>query len=209
VNLIRAVLTLGAFPMCLWAQEGGNVEFTPIVGYTTEGSIETDPGGVSGEGELLLKSGLAYGAELGYTPNERTWLEFTFLRQDTRLEFAPDAGAAQVSDLSVNFLHAGARQEFGTGRVRPFVGGSLGATIYKVDRPSVGSRTVFSLAALGGARARLSGDRLGVRGNLRAWFSLVPEGVYGSWCGIYGCFVTGENRTVTQVEASLAVQFTF
>jgi hypothetical protein len=111
--------------------------------------------------------------------------------------------------MSVNFLRAGARQEFGTGRVRPFVGGSLGATIYKVDRPRVESRTVFSVAALGGARTSLSGDRLGLRGNLRAWFSFVPEGVYGSWCGIYGCFVTGDNRTVTQVEASLGVPFTF
>ena len=209
MKLIHAVLALGAFPMSLWAQQGGDVEFTPMVGYATEGSIDTEPGGAVGAGELRLKSGLAYGAELGYTSNERTWWEFTFLRQDTRLEFAAEGDPAQFSDLAVNFLHAGARQEFGTGPVRPFVGGSLGATIYSVDRPSVGSETMFSLAALGGARARLSGDRLGVRGNLRAWFSFVPADTYGSWCGLYGCFVTGESRTVTQVEASLGVQFTF
>lgn len=209
MNPIRAVLTFSVFPACLWAQQDATVEFTPMVGYATEGSIDTEPGGAVGEGELRLVSGLAYGAELGYTANQRTWWEATFLRQDTRLEFSADAEPVQVSDLAVNFLHAGVRHEFDAGSVRPFVGGSLGATIYSVDRPSVGGQAVFSLAALGGARARLSGDRLGLRGNLRAWFSFVSEGVHGSWCGIYGCFVTGDTRTVTQVEASVGVQFTF
>ena len=191
-------------------------EITPMVAYVFGGGFNTDGLSDVPPGNLSLRSGIGYGAELGFTPNGRFWFEATYLRQTTDITFVPDPGFTApltTSGFATNYIHGGARYEFGQQNVHPFLGLGLGATIFDPTKEGIGSSTNFSLSAEGGVRMMLgkgAQQRFGIRATFRGWFSFVPNGTYQTWCDYYyGCYVTPGTSVVTQGEGSLGLIFTF
>jgi hypothetical protein len=188
------------------------VEFTPTIGYIWGGGFNTQSNAAIPAGRLEIGDDLAYGAEVGFSPNGQSWFELTYMRQDTDLTFRANNGSIEQSaKFATNYIHVGGRQEFGVNpRIHPFIGGGLGLTVYDVKEEGFGTNTQFSLSLAGGARMSLGkSDKVGLRLNLRGWFSFVPSGTYGTWCGFYGCYVTEGTASVTQGEVSGGLVFKF
>ena len=191
-------------------------EITPMVAYVFGGGFPTDGLDPIPPGELSLRSGIGYGAELGWTPNGRLWFEATYLRQTTDITFVPDLGFTAPltqSGFASNYIHGGLRYEFGQKNAHPFLGLGLGATIFDPTKDGIGSSTNFSFSAEGGVRMMIgkgAQQRFGVRATFRGWFTFVPNGTYQAWCDYYyGCYTTEGTSTVTQGEGSLGLIFTF
>jgi hypothetical protein len=191
-------------------------EITPMVAYIFGGGFDTDALDDVPPGSLSLRSGIGYGAEIGFTPNGRLWFEGTYMRQTTDITFIPDPGFSAPltsSGFATNYIHGGARYEFGDRNVHPFLGLGIGATIFDPSRDGIGSSTNFSVSAEGGVRMMLgkgAQQRFGVRATVRGWWSFVPNGTYNAWCDYYyGCYATEGNSVVAQGEGSLGLIFTF
>ena len=191
-------------------------EFTPMVAYVFGGGFNTDGLNDIPPGNLSLRSGIGYGGEIGYTPNGRLWFEATYLRQSTDITFVPKPGYTApltTSGFATNYIHGGARYEFGQQNVHPFLGLGAGVTIFDPQKDGIGTSTNFSLSAEGGVRMMLgkgAQQRFGVRATFRGWFSFVPNGTYQAWCDYYyGCYATEGTSVVTQGEGSLGLVVTF
>jgi hypothetical protein len=191
-------------------------EITPMVAYVFGGGFSTVESPDFPPGKLTLSGGIGYGIELGWTPNSRVWFEATYLRQSTDITFVPKAGFTAplaTSGFASNYIHGGARYEFGQQNVHPFLGGGAGVTIFDPTKDGIGTSTNFSLSAEGGVRVMLgkgAQQRFGLRATFRGWFSFVPNGTYQAWCDYYyGCYATEGTSTVTQGEGSIGVVLTF
>lgn len=194
-----------------------SIEVTPLIGYVFGGGFPTDAsaGFPNGDGKLTLESGIGYGIEVGFTPNGSTWFELTYLRQSTDITFKPNIGTCTgtcSAGFSSNYIHGGARFEFGQRNIRPFIGGGLGMTIFDPSINNIGSSTYFSLSAEGGVRymfGKGKDQRVGIRGTFRGWFTFVPNGSYSGWCDFYACYAVENSSTVTQGEVSGGLVITF
>lgn len=194
------------------AQSRG-ILFTPIAGYMWGGGYSTDAFDTAPAGEFDVKSSFAWGAELGFAPRPGSVVELTYLRQDTDLTFRP-VGQAERGPwgFATNYIHIGGRYELGRNpRVKPFIGGGLGLTVFDPKVENVGTHTDFSLSVHGGVRAMFGQDqRFGVLGRVRGWFSFVPNGDLYGWCSVWGyCYATEGTTTVSQGEVSGGVVIAF
>jgi hypothetical protein len=194
-------------------------EVTPLFGYLWGGGFQT-PAYTTGNipaGKISLEPSFAWGGELGYTPNGSTWFELTYLHQSTDATFKPVSGTcnACTTGFSTNYIHAGARWEFGQKNIKPFIGAGLGVTIFDpaaTENLDVGSSTDFSISGEVGFRymfGKGKQQRFGLRGTFRGWWTFVPSGQYEAWCGYYGCYATETSATVAQGELTggLVIQF--
>lgn len=194
-----------------------SIEVTPLVAYVWGGGFPTNGIPNVPDGKLSLESGIGYGVEVGFTPNGNTWFELTYLRQSTDITFNPQGNSTFCATrectggFATNYIHAGARWEFGPKNLKPFVGGGMGITIFDPSADGWGSSTDFSLSAEGGVRYMFGKQqRFGLRGTFRGWFSFVPNGTYAGWCTIYGyCYAAEGSSTVTQGELSGGLVITF
>jgi hypothetical protein len=219
--LVRTAVAATAFALASAAPASAqlptsSIEITPLVGYVFGGGFNTD--GFSGvpDGKLTLESNVGYGVEVGFTPNGSTWFELTYLRQSTDITFKPQGGGACASGncsagFATNYIHGGARFEFGQKKIHPFLGFGLGVTIFDPSTSGLSTETDFSISAEGGVRYMFGkAQRFGLRGTFRGWFTFVPNGSYSGWCTIYGyCYAAENSSTVTQGEISGGLVITF
>lgn len=105
----------------------------------------------------------------------------------------------------VDQYFAGGRQDFGTGRARPFLTGLLGLTRYAAD----GDNEV-RFAVSGGGGVHLAVQRhLGVRLDSRVFSTFVNVDTHGGTCGGRGCLVGLHVNVAWQIEftAGLVAMF--
>jgi opacity protein-like surface antigen len=169
--------------------EAQKVEVTPFVGYQFGGEIRLV------DGNLRLQDDMSYGVVLDYTLNRQAQLEFSYTRQDTKLEFNEfQGGRRPIYDVSVNYWQLGGLYRFNpTATVRPFLTGTLGFTYYGVgdqlddDAPRINSDTFFSMVFGGGVKIFPS-ERIGIRLAGHLYSTIISSGG-GFWCGTGGCGV--------------------
>lgn len=199
------------------------IEITPLAGYLWGGGFQTPANGIYPAGKISIQPSFAWGGEVGYTPNGSTWFELTYLHQGTDANFerqdngpclAP--GSVCTATFSTNYIHAGARWEFGQGNIKPFIGGGLGVTIFDPGATSAGvtfgSSTDFSISGELGLIymvGKKANQRFGLRATFRGWWTFVPSGQYEAWCGYYGCYAAETSATVAQGELTggLVIRF--
>ena len=197
-------------------------EITPLAGYLWGGGFQTPANGGFPAGKISIQPSFAWGGELGYTPNGNTWFELTYLHQSSDADFEPNGGngcsvASCTASFSTNYIHAGARWEFGQRNIKPFIGGGLGVTIFDPGTTStgidLGSNTDFSISGELGViymvGKKAADQRFGLRATFRGWWTFVPSGQYAAWCGYYGCYAVEESATVAQGELTggLVIRF--
>ena len=207
---VMAALTLAA-PA---AAQARGVQVTPLIGYLWGGGYSTDAFDVIPAGKLEVDASLAYGVELGFMPRYGTVVELTYLRQDTDIRFQPSGGGSQSAStgFATNYIHIGGRAELGNNpRVKPFIGGGLGLTVFDVKEPGFGTSTDFSLSIHGGVKAMFGQDqRFGALARVRGWFSFVPSGDIYAWCNVWGyCYASEGTTTVSQGEVSAGLVIAF
>lgn len=197
-------------------------EITPLAGYLWGGGFQTPANGVIPAGKISIQPSFAWGAEVGYTPSGTTWFELTYLHQSSDADFERSGGGPCVSasctaSFSTNYIHAGARWEFGQRNIKPFIGGGLGVTIFDPGATAagvdIGSSTDFSISGEVGVRymigKKAADQRFGLRATFRGWWTFVPSGQYAAWCGYYGCYAVEESATVAQGELTGGLVITF
>jgi hypothetical protein len=116
-------------------------------------------------------------------------------------QWAKEAGVR----LSVDHYLAGGRQEFGTGRARPFLSGLLGLTRYAANGDG---EIRFTLAAGGGLKVAMQ-RHLAVRLDSRVSTTFVDAEARAVACSPGMCLVAGNAALVWQMEFSGGLIFIF
>jgi opacity protein-like surface antigen len=206
--ILMAAVVLGGSTAQAQSGRYARFEIVPLATYVWGGSYSLDIG------DLTIDDSFGYGIMLNFLAARGTALELTYLRQDTQLRLDPNGTAPagpRSADFATNYIHLGGRQEFGHNpKIKPFIDGSFGLTVFDVKESGIGTSTNFSLAIGGGFESMFGkAQRYGIRGHIRGWFSFVPTDDYAYWCDFYGCFAAQGSETVSQGEVGggLVIKF--
>jgi len=202
--LLIVTLVLLALPASGWAQNRGDV--SAIVGYQWGGGINTS------QGRIALDPSVNYGLEIDIVARPGAEIVLLYNRQDTEAKLTnrgvglPDTTLAGVA---MNYFQiGGTAAPYRQGAVKPFFAGTLGLTWIDPKTPNVGSLWYFG-GSLGGGLKVLPSERIGLRAQLRWWFTFVPSGS-SWWCGLPGgCWATTTFELISQGEVSGGVVIRF
>jgi len=135
VTLLTTVLILSAAAAPARAQGGytppKRLELTPFGSYQWGGSFDTQGLGSILAGEINEKGSFSWGAILSFLAAGNSAVELYYLRQDTDVEFKPNAGQTRTvgSGFSNNYVQLGVRQGLPrTEGIAPFITARLKST---------------------------------------------------------------------------------
>ena len=160
-------------PPAAWAQK---VEITPFAGLRFASELEEDTAGGIFDPDLEVDDGASFGLSLGFALSRQFQLELFWSHQDSEL-IADEGlflGDVEISDLDVDYYHAGVVYEWGPGQLRPFVAGSLGITELSPSDPTLEDETRLSIGAGGGVKIFFNRN-FGIRLEARAFTTLIDE----------------------------------
>ena len=180
-------------------------ELSPIVGYTLTSSLQFPTQRVD------LSDGMNIGATLGFRSFGGGLIELTYnyLGSDI-LGTNRATGAADTTYGTMNehMIQIGGVNEFSNGKVRPFLSGGLGMTIFSPDVQGASDLTRFALSGAIGVKAFNATERIGLRLQSRFWFHFVSSS-FGAVCGNYGCGGTYSGTAMFQWEPSAGLVVAF
>jgi len=181
-----------------------DVEITPFAGYTMGGDLTNSETGQS----LSFNDTSSYGIMLDFKQAEDSWVELYFSRQQTSLK--ADQGlfvGSPLLDIDIDYYHLGGTYGAASGKLRPFVVGTLGATYMDPKAGGLSSETKFSLSLGGGARLYLT-KHLGLRFDAR-WFGTFVGGSGSVFCSNGACLVNVQGSVLSQFVANAGVILAF
>jgi len=199
--LVVVVLMAAFFPLPAFA---GNYEITPFVGYTAGGEFSDSETGTT----LKVDETSNYGIMVDIKQDEQTQIELYFSRQATRLK--TDSGpftGEPLFDLDIEYYHVGGTYGTGTGKVKPFMVGTLGATHMDPKGAGLDSETKLSLS-LGGGVKLFATDRVGLRLEGR-WFGTLFNGSGSAFCSSGACAIHVEGDLFSQFVANAGLIIAF
>jgi hypothetical protein len=181
-----AVLLLLAAPRPLSAQ---SVHVAPFIGYGSGGDLYEASAGR----RIDADSARTFGATVDVLLSDSTSVTFLYSHQQIRVEgLAASAPSGRYAVFSVDRWHVGGTQDLESGRVRPFLAGSLR----------------FSLA--GGAGVKLwPSEHLGVRLEGRLYSVILDGSIDRSICGGGGCTFNVDVCLAWQAEFTAGVVVSF
>lgn len=179
------------------------VEVWPFAAYRFWGSIPVE------EGRLQLPSSLSLGGVVSYRAWDGATVEILYAQQRTELQLRrPGSFVSTVSDITVRYLHAGARYGSRESSTRPYLVFTVGVT--HLD-PLEGHRAqAWGLSGSTGAGVAFPPARpVAVRLEGRLWVTALggPDELFcasGS-----GCFVSVSSPLLWQGQLSAGIQFAF
>jgi hypothetical protein len=196
---LLAILLVVSLPAPLSAQ---TVEFSPLAGYRFGGDLfelaANQPVDVDGAPVV----GGAVNVDLG----DGLWFEALYSHQKAHVSipggpFRPSARRSVVVD---HWL-AGGRQEFGTGRARPFLSGLLGLTRYGAEGDD---EIRFTVGAGAGVKMPLQ-RHFGLRLDSRVFTTFVDADAHAVACAPGLCLVGLDVNVAWQVEFTADVVVIF
>jgi opacity protein-like surface antigen len=162
---------------------------------------------VTGE-SLSFDDTSSYGIMLDMKQAEDSWIELYFSRQQTRLK--ADQGpffGDPLFDVDIEYYHLGGTYGQATGRVKPFVVGTLGATYMDPKGAGLNSETKFSLSLGGGVKLYLT-EHVGIRLDAR-WFGTFIGGSGSVFCSGGACLVNVQGDVLSQFTANAGLIMAF
>ena len=145
--MLRKVWMAGALVLALAStvsrSEARQIYISPMVGYTTAGSLEL---GESDLNDVTLSGGLTYGGQIGFQARPGFTFEASWMQQDAHLRISgTDVLGVTVGQLHGNFLF----EKIGYGSTtHPYFLIGLGATFFNPDGDFDGEeRFSFALGA--------------------------------------------------------------
>ena len=187
------VLTVCLLILVVASAGQARIEITPFGGH--QGGGEFDDHG--SDPELEIQDDSVYGAMLGFGRDESpSQLELYFSRQETQMEGTDAFSITRQFKLDVDYYHIGVAFHLEQGNLQPYIVGSLGATRFDSQSPSLDSDVKFSLG-LGVGLKWFPVERVGVRLEGRLFGTFVDtESVAHSGPG--GTVVVGRTEFLAQ-----------
>jgi hypothetical protein len=186
------IITIGiSVPGPLSAQ---TIEATPLAGYRFGGDLFELAAGRP----VDLDGAPVVGGALNIEMDDGLWFEAIYTHQEAKVTIPGDAFRSPATQsIVVDHWLAGGRQEFGTGRARPFVSGLVGLTYYG----AAGNNEIrFAVAAGGGVKLPLQ-RWLGLRLDSRLFTTFVDADARAVACApAAGCFARLHVDVVWQME---------
>jgi hypothetical protein len=207
----RAGLALVLLPALASAARGQGVEVAAVGGYRFGGSLGGVPVAGTGDtdGGLDVDDAAAFGVHVGYGIGEGE-IELLYARQETGLRTPDLFTGVRVFDLALETWQLGGNHLFRDEdrRVRPYVGMGLGLTRLLPAPSGLKDETRFSASFAGGVKL-WPGRHVGVRLEVRGFFTLLSSDS-GTLCGSgHGCLISSTSSWISQVEARGGVTFRF
>lgn len=196
-----AALALAVHASAAGAQ---SVEITPFAGYRVGNGLFELATGQPLDDDGSPSWGVLVDFRAGRLP-EGLRLEALVSHQEARFDVRVDPLEPPARQrVTVDHVQAGSIQEFGRGRVRPFLTGLVGLTRYAAPGDA---EVRFSLGTGGGVKL-LAGPNFGVRLDGRAYVTFVDVDVAGV-CGGLGCALGFETWAVWQADFTVGLIFAF
>ena len=176
------------------------VEISPFAGYRFGGDLFE----LATNHPLDLDGAPVFGGAVSVEMANGHWFEALFTHQQADVDlpggpFGPPVRTRAV----VNHFLAGGRQDFGTGRARPFVTGLVGLTHYGADGDD---EVRFTLGGGGGVKVQLQ-RHLGLRLDGRVFTTFVDVDAAAACSG--GCLVGLNVNVVWQAEFTAGLVLVF
>jgi hypothetical protein len=196
VLAVAAILVVAAGPA-----EAQVVEVSPAVGYRVGFSSLSYLSGTTSD----VGGGISYAVTVDVKYARDRAVEGLFSRQVADIVVTDVYGSPARLRVTVDYWHGGGIQEFGDGRVRPFLAGTLGLTRYweagfSAYRFSVGAGGGVKLWATRNFGAKLDG---------RIFATIVNGNQSIGICGGAGCLVHVNVGGVWQADFNAAVLIAF
>jgi len=197
--LFVALGTLSAAPAQAQAQKRP-VELTVLGGLRLGGQFVDAETGYARSFDEDLAVGLALGFPLG---EDRT-LEVVWTHAQLSAPATDDGGAV---DLRLDTLGIGGTYEWGDGNVRPFVSGTIGASLLSAQTAGYDSELLLGGTLGGGFKVPLS-ERVGLRFEGRGVALLATGGAAGI-CGGGSCVLGFSGAGILELELLAGLSITF
>jgi len=151
------------------------VELSPFATLPFGGKFETDARGDFPN--LDVDDGSGYGLGLGFSLSRSFQLEvfWSHQRSDLVADGGFFGGGFPLSELDIDYYHAGILYQWGGGQFRPFIAGSLGVTEFGPADPFLDTETRFSVGVGAGAKIFFN-QNLGLRFEGRAFSTVIDAG---------------------------------
>jgi hypothetical protein len=136
------------------------------------------------------------------------WIELYYSRQQTKLR--ADQGpfvSNPLFDVNVEYFHIGGTYGQATGKVKPFVVGTFGATRMTPTGDGLHAETKFSLSLGGGVKLYLT-EHVGIRLDAR-WFGTFFNGSGSAFCSGGACLINVQGDVLSQYTANAGVVLAF
>ena len=220
--LILLMLNIAAL-----AQEK-KVEVSAHLGYTAASGFDINQVNINGAlvNRIGVDSGISFGFQGDYVMSEKFAVGFLWARQSSKLTAsgatAVNVGTVNIADMPIyNYLGV-ATYNFGEvlGKVRPYVLGGLGATVYSpgdfiiffpngtTAAGNLGSKTKFALTLGGGVKYFIS-QSFGVKASARWTPTYIGSQPGGIFCNQFYCSLVDDSKWSNQGEFSGGVIFRF
>ena len=212
-NFMPQVSILGALAVALVAvlvsvpARAEGFELTPLVGYRIGGEFEIEG---SGE-ELELDDAAMYGFLFGFPLDDQSVVEVELAYQGTTLQGAGPFSGEELFDLDVWSLQAGGRYQSDNDKVKGFVSGGVGLSLFRprddLDGQRLDDEWAFVLSLGGGAIIPVS-EKLAIRveGRGVGTFMIDSSGAFCSQ-GICAIAIEGSGFLQLELRAGLAINF--
>ena len=164
------------------AQERKALEITPMAGWQYGGTIDGGQGG-----DVHFNAGWNFGGSLGIQMEPTLTGEVSWSVEKSKAVLRPPGVLPDTTlfDVDIHYFQLAGLRDLKEGPVRPFVLGSVGATMFDPKASGLDSHWFFSLGVGVGVRAPLS-ERIGLR--VQGRFLLPLQFDSGSiFCGSGGC----------------------
>ncbi len=163
--------------LVLWAPGvlAQKVEITPFATLPFGGEFESDSN--RSLTDFDVDDGSGYGLSVGFALNRDLQLEIFWSHQESDLveEGGFFISDFLVTDLDIDYYHAGVLYQWGGGQFRPFIAGSLGVTEFDPGTPFLENETRFSLGVGAGIKL-LFNNNFGLRFEARGFTTVIDEG---------------------------------
>jgi hypothetical protein len=190
-----ALVALAILFLCQLATSASaqTVEVIPLAGYRFGGDLFE----AAANAPVDLDGAPVVGGAVNVAMGDGLWFEALFTHQEAHVNI-PVARFGPLVRRSVAVDHwlAGGRQDFGNGRVLPFVTGLVGLTHYRAD----GNDEIrFTVGAGGGMKLSLA-RRLGLRFDSRVFSTFVDADARAGVCSPGACVLGLRVNVAWQVE---------
>jgi hypothetical protein len=203
---VVVVLLSGLLPVRATA---GTVEITPFAGYTIGGDFTDALTGKS----LSFDDTSSYGIMVDFKQavdkqGGEPWIELYYSRQQTKLK--ADQGeflGEPLFDVNIEYFHVGGTYGMGSGMVKPFLVGTIGATHMTPKGEGLHAETKLSLSLGGGVKLYLT-ERVGIRLDAR-WFGTLFNGSGSAFCSNGACLINIQGDVLSQYTANAGLVLAF
>lgn len=208
-RIVPALLVLGASLIAGAAsaqKSQSKFEITPTAGFRFGGNFETDSCCLF-DPDLQVDDGSSLGVTLDVAVTRHFQVELLFGRQDTTLVDNHGFGGDEpLFDLDLDYYHAGVLYQWLPGQIRPYVVGTLGATLFDPAPSDLDNEYRFSVSVGGGVKI-MATENFGVRLEGR-FYSTVIE-ARDEFCDFGGCYTSDNGQYLYQGEVRAGLIFAF